>query len=166
MIAEQIANLPHGGDRKSGNFKLTGVSLKQEEAAKQLGTTPKAITQARVIKEWAPEEAAKVANGTEALESAYKTANARKRETENKEQPEKSKPKATMLELEGIIDKKIVSVPYPEPKGKHQFNQTNDAELHCQFAFLSARRYSQGGMGSRSLQSPRCCSHASVSACR
>ena len=47
MIAEQIANLPHGGDRKSEEIKLTKVSLvTQEQAAAQLGTTPKAISQA------------------------------------------------------------------------------------------------------------------------
>ena len=45
MIAAEIANLPHGGDRKSESFKLTKLSLNQEKAAKQLGTTEKAITQ-------------------------------------------------------------------------------------------------------------------------
>ena len=39
MIAAEIANLPHGGDRKSESFKLTKLSLNQEQAAKQLGTT-------------------------------------------------------------------------------------------------------------------------------
>ena len=37
--------------------------------------------------------------------------------------------------------------------------------LDHRFAFC-ARRYSHGGIGSRSLQSPRCCSQASASACR
>jgi hypothetical protein len=53
MIAEQLANLPVGGDgsnqHKTAN--ITGVRIAQvtqAEAANQLGTTPKAITQARV----------------------------------------------------------------------------------------------------------------------
>jgi hypothetical protein len=41
MIAEKIANLPHGGDHKSEDFKLTFVRLiTQKQAAKKFGTTP------------------------------------------------------------------------------------------------------------------------------
>jgi hypothetical protein len=41
MIAEQIANMPHGGDRKSEEIKLRDLGLiSQAEAARQLGTTP------------------------------------------------------------------------------------------------------------------------------
>jgi protein gp37 len=32
-----------------------------------------------------------------------------------------------MITLQGIVDKKLIEVPYPQPQGKHQFNRTNDA---------------------------------------
>jgi protein gp37 len=34
---------------------------------------------------------------------------------------------ANTLSLEGIVDKKPITVSYPEPKAKHQFNRTTDA---------------------------------------
>jgi hypothetical protein len=43
-IVEKLANLPHGGDRKSGDFKGGNPTLKRSKAAKQLGTTPEAIS--------------------------------------------------------------------------------------------------------------------------
>jgi hypothetical protein len=45
MIAEKIANMPQGGDRKSEEIKNTDVLLiSKEQAAAQLSTTPKAIS--------------------------------------------------------------------------------------------------------------------------
>ena len=47
MIAEKIANLPHGVRADRSEQALTSVratSITQEEAAKQLGTPPQAIS--------------------------------------------------------------------------------------------------------------------------
>ena len=49
MIAAEIANLPHGGDRKSESFKLTKLSLNQEQAAKQLARQRKRSRKARQV---------------------------------------------------------------------------------------------------------------------
>jgi hypothetical protein len=54
MIAEKMANLPNGvrKDRSENSQSYT-----QQEASERIGTTPKAISQARVLNEYAPEEA-------------------------------------------------------------------------------------------------------------
>ena len=43
--------------------------------------------------------------------------------------PEKRLPrhKSETIQLHGIVEKKIVQVPYSKPLGKHHFNRTNDA---------------------------------------
>jgi hypothetical protein len=47
MIAENIMNAPHGGDRKSEQIKSTDVLfIFKEQAVKQFGATPKPIAQA------------------------------------------------------------------------------------------------------------------------
>ena len=80
MIAAEIANLPVGSNQyKMGSTDVPSTPVTKEQAAKQLGTTPKAITQACVIKEYAPEEAFKVAARKETLESAGQTVNRRNR---------------------------------------------------------------------------------------
>jgi hypothetical protein len=48
-FAEQIANLPHGTNRFTKVENTEVLSITKEEAARQLGTTPKAITQAREL---------------------------------------------------------------------------------------------------------------------
>jgi hypothetical protein len=65
MIAAQIANLPNGVRADSASTSVLGEPVTKEQAAEQLGTTPKANTQARVITEFAPEDAAKVVNGSD-----------------------------------------------------------------------------------------------------
>jgi protein gp37 len=102
--------------------------MTQEQAGELFSVTPKAITQVRAVKQWAPELIKELENDDASLESAYKEATARKKKAENKEKPEpESKTKQPMLTLVGIIDKKLVEVPYPKPQGKHTFNRTNDA---------------------------------------
>jgi hypothetical protein len=49
-------------------------SVTQADAAARVGTTPQAISQARLVEDWAPSEAKKVANGTMDLEKAYRIA--------------------------------------------------------------------------------------------
>jgi hypothetical protein len=55
MIAEHFANMGQGA-RTDLKHSETSQKVSQEEVAKQLGTTPKAITHARTIKEWAPRQ--------------------------------------------------------------------------------------------------------------
>src|SRR4029077_18739256 len=125
-IARKRANMRQG-ERTDFKPSENPQKVLQEEAAKDLGTTPHAITQAKVIREWAPDEAEKADRGEATLDSAYKVANSRKKEAEKLVSPEKEKRGPKMIALTGIIDKKLVEVSYPQPKGKHQFNRTNDA---------------------------------------
>jgi hypothetical protein len=53
MIAAQIANLPNHRPSKESLTDVRVTTVSQAEAARQLGTTPKAITQARVVQEFA-----------------------------------------------------------------------------------------------------------------
>ena len=122
MIAAKRATASRGKP-KSEDLQI----ITQEQAAQEMNVAPTQITQAKVIVEWAPEEAAKVQAGTESLEPAYKKANAKKKEAEKKEKPEKPKG-PTMLTLQGLtVNREPIEVPYSQPKGKHQFNQTTDA---------------------------------------
>ena len=127
-IADNLAQMKNGGDRKSEEIRIRDRTvMTREEAAKMVGTRPQAISEARLIRDFAPQEIEKLDRGETTLDAAAKVAAKNKKESLAKETPEKFVPKAPMLELESIQDKKIVLVPYPEPKGKHQFNQTNDA---------------------------------------
>jgi hypothetical protein len=62
-----------------------------------------------------------------ALGAAYKVACRNQKQAEQIEKPVKPVYRAPVIQLTGIIDKKLVEVPYPEPQGKHAFNRTNDA---------------------------------------
>src|SRR5262249_12127656 len=50
-----------------------------------------------------------------------------KNQTARIQKPEKSKPSAKTIQLTGLVNKKLVQVPYPQPAPNHQFNPTNDA---------------------------------------
>jgi len=96
-----------------------------------MGVTRNEISKAHVIQEFAPQKVEKVQAG-KPLEAAYKVAAKNKKETLAKEKLEKSaadaQPMPTpMLTLAGIVDKKMVGIPYSRPKELHQFNRTNDA---------------------------------------
>jgi protein gp37 len=124
MIAENIANMP--AHRPAGS--VTSVTVSRHQAAETVGTTPKAISQVRLIKEWAPVEAKKVQNGEISLEKGYEIARKTKKLAVAREIPEKSKSaEVPTIQLQGIIGKNLVQIPYPEPKGKHTFNRTNDS---------------------------------------
>jgi hypothetical protein len=108
MVAERIANLGHGGDRKTDDFKIGDPILKtRDEAARLAGSTPEAISQARLIRQWGtPEEVRAVEAGTETLEQAYKRVQ-KKRETEGRSAPKrkrKSRHEAASAELETPSD--------------------------------------------------------------
>ena len=126
MIAEKVANLPHGvrSDRVESSYEN---STTLEQAAEQLGTSKVAISKARAIREWAPTAAKKVENGTLTLEEGYRVASNAKKAAAEKDAPEKPKSEKITISLTGIVDKKLVEIPYPKPKGKHSFNRTNDA---------------------------------------
>lgn len=65
MVAEQLANMPRGGDRKSENIKVQNCTLvSQEEAAKQLNVSERSVKQARKVRTDAvPEVAVSVSAG-------------------------------------------------------------------------------------------------------
>jgi protein gp37 len=125
IIAEKLANMPSGGDRRSTSGNP--LMITREQAAERIGTTPHAITQIRTIKEWAPAAIEEIAAGKINLEAGFELARANKKTKEVIEKPEKTGPKPKIITLAGIIGKKLVEVPYPQPQGKHQFNRTNDA---------------------------------------
>jgi hypothetical protein len=92
MIAERIANLGHGGNRRTDEFKMGNPILKtRDEAARLAGSTPEAITQARSIRQWATSEEVKaVEAGTESLAQAYKRAK-KKRQSEGESAPKRKR---------------------------------------------------------------------------
>src|ERR1700761_9059228 len=55
MIAEKLANLGNGSNQyqKVGVTNGTATVMTREQAAEKLSTTPKAISQARFVREWA-----------------------------------------------------------------------------------------------------------------
>jgi hypothetical protein len=87
MLAERLANLsvgrPNGNSRESVNYSRT-------KAANVAGTHPEAISQIRVIREFAPAEAHRVETGQNSLEATYKVAAKNKKDTFAKETPEKA----------------------------------------------------------------------------
>jgi hypothetical protein len=60
MIAQKVANVPHRRDDTKIGIPIL---LTREEAAVQLSTTPDAISNARLINEWVPDEAVEVEAG-------------------------------------------------------------------------------------------------------
>jgi protein gp37 len=127
MLAEKIANSPHGGAvyAKKPLDITNRISIKQ--AAEQVSTNPKAVSFARTIRDWAPAVAKQVEAGTTSLEHGYEIARQNKKIAKKILPLEKTKPSQKTIILSGIVDKKLVEVPYPQPQGKHQFNRTNDA---------------------------------------
>jgi DNA repair photolyase len=61
------------------------------------------------------------------LEEGYKIARENKKAAQQRELPLRQTSKTKPLTLIGIVDKKLVQIPYSQPQGKHQFNRTNDA---------------------------------------
>jgi protein gp37 len=124
MVATRIATMSAG---QHGMSQLRQLALTQEQAGKQLGVGRDQISKARLIKEWAPTEAKRIEAGSLELHAGYRIAQENKKVAEKIERPAKINTKPGTISLTGIIDKKLVEVPYPQPQGKHQFNRTNDA---------------------------------------
>ena len=91
MIAKDIANTPHGGDRKSANWPGVDqapdpalepriLRYTQEQAAAIINSSPQRIRMAKVICEHAPKEDVLVRAGTMSLEAAYNIARNKKME--------------------------------------------------------------------------------------
>jgi hypothetical protein len=92
LIAAEIANLAHGGDRKTDTFKSGHPILKTRgEAARLADSAPEAISQVRLIREWAPEEIPAMQAGRQNLEEAYRRAQKKKYEDEGKPPPKRKK---------------------------------------------------------------------------
>ena len=124
ILASKIASRSVG---KAKMFHLEHLGLSQEEAGKQLGIGRIQVSKANLIREWAPTEADRVEAGTLDLHKGYQIAQENKRAAEKLEKVEKITTKSETISLVGIVDKKLIEVPYPKPQGKHQFNRTNDA---------------------------------------
>jgi protein gp37 len=128
MLASEIANYPCGGDHKLIKSRYpTEHLVTTAQAARLTGSAVTTIVKARFTKEWAPAEATQVEAGTLPLDSAYHAARRKKLQAERIHKPEKTKPAAKTIQLSGILDKKLIEVPYPQPQPNHQFNRTNDA---------------------------------------
>jgi hypothetical protein len=92
LIAAEIANLAHGGDRKTDTFKSGHpISKTRAEAARLADSAPEAISQVRLIREWAPEEIPAMQAGRQNLEEAYRRAQAKKYEAEGQAAPKPKK---------------------------------------------------------------------------
>lgn len=123
MLGAQMANLPPG--RHTADAAASIVSA--VSAAKLLDIDRSGIVKARFINTWAKPEALSVKAGAMELNTAYRIACSNKAHSEQVHKPENPPPNSAVIKLPGIIDKKLVEVPYPAPRGKHTFNRTNDA---------------------------------------
>jgi protein gp37 len=124
MLAEKIANLKRGQKANAANH----VFVSEKQASKQLNTNFTAIQRARLIRNWAsPAIINQVESGEITLEEGYNTACRNRDAAQKTNPPEKTKPSSKTIILSGIVDKKLVDVPYPQPQPGHQFNRTNDA---------------------------------------
>lgn len=104
-----------------------GADLRQPEsrapraadhAAKSVGTSGRAVQQAKAVRRDAPDLAEQVRAGSLALDNAYRQARQRERAAPR---PEPDKPSRTMLTLRTHDGTPVM---YPQPKGKSQFNRT------------------------------------------
>lgn len=123
MLAEKIANLKRGQKTNAANHAF----VSEKQASRQLNTNFTAIQRARLIRNWAPTIVNQVESGEITLEQGYHVACRNRDASEKIDPPEKTKPASRTITLIGIVDRKLVEVPYPEPKQGHQFNRTNDA---------------------------------------
>jgi len=128
MIGAKIANMNQGGNHRSNKSKELDL-ISQSEAIQLLGGNihHDAISQAQIVKDWAPDEAKEVEAGNLTLANGYQIARQRKKQSEAIHKPEKKSRNSDIIELTGIVDKKFVQVLYPKPAGIHQFNRTNEA---------------------------------------
>ena len=125
ILGEKIANLPNG--LKEGSASALASSLtSQNAAAAQVNVSPDAIKKIKFIKRWAPHLVDAVNADTMSLEAAFQQAKgAREQWLEDNPPPEpKAKPDQVILTLYTHTGD---PVPYPQPQGKHTFNQTTEA---------------------------------------
>jgi ParB-like chromosome segregation protein Spo0J len=91
LIAEKLARLPRGNPQFRESQNSSTTTMTQKEAAALAGTNPHAISQARLIREWAPEEVDALRAGTQHLEQAYEQAQEKKYKAEGKPPPKPKK---------------------------------------------------------------------------
>jgi hypothetical protein len=88
MIAEQLANLGHGGDRRSGDFKTSNEGLKISEVAKAAGVSKTDIESAKVVCEHGtPEEKEAVRTGKAKLRKTADVVRGRRRVSAEPDRP-------------------------------------------------------------------------------
>jgi protein gp37 len=90
----------------------------RDQAAAAVGARPQGVSQAKALKEQAPDLAEKVKTGQMALDAADKE---RKKRNATKPKPDKSKPTKTYLTL---LTHENEEVKYPQPQGNPAFNET------------------------------------------
>lgn len=115
VLANDIATIPRASALRS-----------QDDAASELGVSRSSVQRVTFIEKNAPELIPAVRAGAP-LDVALKAARKKKTEVDAHrpvEEPTKSKPTTTMLTLRTNTG---IEVPYPQPQGKHTFNQTNEA---------------------------------------
>ena len=126
-VAAEFANMCQG-ERTDLEPSDNCPKVSQERAGELFNVSSKSVGRAKKVKAKDPEAFAKVKAGDLSLNAAAKSVEGREKvsswsATDNaKESNSKAR-----ITLSGIVDKKLVEVSYPEPKGKHQFNRTNDA---------------------------------------
>lgn len=126
ILGEKIANLPQGGNLKKGVNTTFLEHNTNAAAAAQVNVSPDAIKKIKFIKKWAAQLIALVNADTMALEAAFLQAKAAKKQWDADHEPPEPKPKPQQVMLT-LLTHKGDPVPYPQPQGKHTFNQTNEA---------------------------------------
>jgi len=76
MIGQKLANLKHGQHSNAAAVSIDTAQqpITRDQAAEKVGSTPLAISKARIIIQWAPEIAKKVGEGVVSLDAAFKEA--------------------------------------------------------------------------------------------
>jgi hypothetical protein len=85
MIASALANMKHGGDRRSDQSANLRDEKSNEDAAKSLSVSPRAVQYAKEVKRDAPDLAEKVSRGKMSLNAAKTEIRERKGLTQKKE---------------------------------------------------------------------------------
>ncbi len=104
---------------------LERAPLARDRAADLVGTSGRAVAQAKRVEQQAPDLAVAVRAGTLALDAAEKETKKRAA-AQAKDQPAEPKPAPTSATTLTLLTHDNVEVPYPKPKARSTFNPTNE----------------------------------------
>jgi ParB-like chromosome segregation protein Spo0J len=125
VIAMRIANMTHGGDRKSdqgANLRLEKVS--QQQAADMLNVSPRAVSDAKAVERDAPELAQQVLEGKMSVHAAKKQIEDEKQKPQKKEEKRKIGPPCAGMMLAKVAVMKLEEI------------AKNDTERQTAFDFV------------------------------